>query len=150
MVDFTSSRAFRVAGPTAFAEAGITHNDVDHLMIYDAFFRLSIDSFEDLGFIPRGEAGAFSAARNTVPGVPGTAHTAGRPGSRSTPMAAAFPIFISACTAYTRYRKSVRQMRGTALAQIPRRPDPVCHGVGGMFVPPAPSSCRMNRREPQI
>jgi hypothetical protein len=28
--------AFRVAGPTAFAEAGITHNDVDHLMIYDA------------------------------------------------------------------------------------------------------------------
>ena len=25
MEDFTSSRAFRVAGPTAFAEAGITH-----------------------------------------------------------------------------------------------------------------------------
>jgi hypothetical protein len=36
MEDFTSSRAFRVAGPTAFAEAGITHKDVDHLMIYDA------------------------------------------------------------------------------------------------------------------
>jgi acetyl-CoA acetyltransferase len=34
--DFTSSRAFRVAGAKAFAEAGITHNDVDHLMIYDA------------------------------------------------------------------------------------------------------------------
>ena len=80
MVDFTSSRAFRVAGPTAFAEAGITHNDVDHLMIYDAFFRLSIYSFEDLGFIPRGEAGAFIAERNTVPGVPGTARRAGRPG----------------------------------------------------------------------
>src|SRR5262249_10929394 len=32
----TSSRAFRVAGPEAFAEAGITHKDVDHLMIYDA------------------------------------------------------------------------------------------------------------------
>ena len=42
MEDFTSSRAFRFAGPTAFAEAGITRNDVDHLMIYDAFFRLSI------------------------------------------------------------------------------------------------------------
>src|SRR6266481_8655462 len=37
MEDFTSSRAFRVAGPKAFAEAGITHNDVNHLMIYDAF-----------------------------------------------------------------------------------------------------------------
>jgi acetyl-CoA acetyltransferase len=36
MEDFTSSRAFRVAGPKAFAEAGITHNDVDHLMIYYA------------------------------------------------------------------------------------------------------------------
>jgi hypothetical protein len=36
MEDFTSSRAFRVAGPTAFNEAGITHQDVDHLMIYDA------------------------------------------------------------------------------------------------------------------
>jgi hypothetical protein len=36
MADFTSSRAFRVAGPKAFAEAGITHSDVDHLMIYDA------------------------------------------------------------------------------------------------------------------
>ena len=32
----TSSRAFRVAGIKAFAEAGITHDDVEHLMIYDA------------------------------------------------------------------------------------------------------------------
>jgi hypothetical protein len=36
MQDFTSSRAFRVAGAKAFAETGITQNDVDHLMIYDA------------------------------------------------------------------------------------------------------------------
>jgi hypothetical protein len=35
MQDFTSSRAFRVAGPKAFAEAGITVRGVDHLMIYD-------------------------------------------------------------------------------------------------------------------
>ena len=39
MGDFTSSHAFRVGGAKAFAEAGITHNDVDHLMIYDAFAR---------------------------------------------------------------------------------------------------------------
>jgi hypothetical protein len=31
--DLTSSRAFRVAGPKAFAEAGITHNGVDHLIV---------------------------------------------------------------------------------------------------------------------
>jgi len=65
----------RVAGPTAFAEAGITHNDVDHLMIYDApcslpgasFAHLPIYGFEDLGFVPRGEAGRFIAERNTRP-----------------------------------------------------------------------------------
>jgi len=68
MHDFTSSRAFRVAGPTAFAEAGITHNDIDHLMIYDAFAHLPIYGLEDLGFVPRGEAGAFIAERNTAPG----------------------------------------------------------------------------------
>jgi hypothetical protein len=33
MEDLTSSGAFRVASPTAFTEAGITHKDVDHLMI---------------------------------------------------------------------------------------------------------------------
>jgi hypothetical protein len=33
--DFTSSRAFRVAGPKVSAEAGITYKNVDHLMIYD-------------------------------------------------------------------------------------------------------------------
>src|ERR1700751_5810443 len=68
MADFTSSRAFRVAGPTAFAEAGITHNDVDHLMIYDAFAHNPIYGLEDLGFVGRGEAGAFIAAGNTAPG----------------------------------------------------------------------------------
>lgn len=40
MQDFTSSRAFRVAGPEAFRMAGIKHSDVDHLMIYDAFAHL--------------------------------------------------------------------------------------------------------------
>ena len=54
MEDFTSSRAFRVAGPTAFAEAGITHKDLDHLMIYDAFAHLPIYGLADLGFVPRG------------------------------------------------------------------------------------------------
>jgi Thiolase C-terminal domain-like len=34
--DFTSSLAFRVSGAKAFAGAGITHKDVDHMMIYDA------------------------------------------------------------------------------------------------------------------
>jgi hypothetical protein len=37
-------------------------------MIYDAFAHLPIYGLEDLGFVPRGEAGAFIAERNTAPG----------------------------------------------------------------------------------
>ena len=59
MEDFTSSRAFRVSGKQAFAEAGITHADVDHLMIYDAFAHLPIYGLEDLGFCEKGEGGRF-------------------------------------------------------------------------------------------
>jgi hypothetical protein len=51
MQDFTSLRVAR-RRPTARAEAGITHKDVDHLMIYDAFAHLLIYSLEDLGFVP--------------------------------------------------------------------------------------------------
>jgi acetyl-CoA acetyltransferase len=48
--------------------AGITHSDVDHLMIYDAFAHLPIYGLEYLGFVPRGEAGDFIAGHNTAPG----------------------------------------------------------------------------------
>src|SRR5436853_6863090 len=68
MEDFTSSRAFRVAGPTAFQEAGITHKDVDHLMIYDAFAHLPVYGLEDLGFCKKGEAAEVIGELNTAPG----------------------------------------------------------------------------------
>jgi acetyl-CoA acetyltransferase len=57
MEDFTTSRAFRVSGQKAFEESGITHKDVDHLMIYDAFAHLPFYGLEDLGFCKKGEAG---------------------------------------------------------------------------------------------
>ena len=59
MEDFTTSRAFRVSGRVAFAEARITPDDVDHLMICDAFAHLPIYGLEDLGFVKRGGAGRF-------------------------------------------------------------------------------------------
>ena len=68
MADFTSSRAFRVAGAAAFAESGITHADVDHLMIYDAFAHLPLYGLEDLGFVGRGESAAFIREGHTRPG----------------------------------------------------------------------------------
>jgi acetyl-CoA acetyltransferase len=127
----TSSRAFRVAGPKAFAEAGITHNDVDHLMIYDApcslpgasFAHLPIYGLEDLGFVPRGEAGAFIAEHNTAPGGRLPLNTNG--GGLSYMHSGMYGMYA--------LQESVRQMRGTAPAQIPDARISVCHDVGGMF-----------------
>jgi len=68
MEDFTSSKAFRLSSRAAFAEAGIEHGDVDHLMIYDAFAHLPIFGLEDMGFVKRGEAGAFIAEGHPSPG----------------------------------------------------------------------------------
>ena len=125
MEDFTSSRAFRVAGPTAFQQAGISPSvkDVDHLMIYDAFAHLPIYGLEDLGFLPRGEAAAYIAARKTAPGGELPLNTNG--GGLSYMHSGMYGMYA--------LQESVRQMRGTAAAQIPGAKISVCHGVGGMF-----------------
>jgi acetyl-CoA acetyltransferase len=123
MEDFTSSRAFRVAGPTAFQEAGITHKDVDHLMIYDAFAHLPLYGLEDLGFVGRGEAGAFIAGRNTAIGSKLPMNTNG--GGLSYMHSGMYGMYA--------LQESVRQMRGIAPAQVPDAKISVCHGVGGMF-----------------
>lgn len=124
MEDMTTSRAFRVAGSRAFAEAGITHDDVDHVMIYDAFAHLPIYGLEDLGFVGRGEAGAFIEARNTAPGGPLPVNTNG--GGLSYMHSGMYGMYA--------LQESVRQMRGTAPAQVPDAKISVCHGVGGMFM----------------
>ncbi len=123
MESFTSSRAFSVAGPTAFREAGITHKDVDHLMIYDAFAHLPLFGLEDLGFVPRGEAGRFIAERNTALGSKLPLNTNG--GGLSYMHSGMYGMYA--------LQESVRQMRGIAPAQIPGAKISVCHGVGGMF-----------------
>ena len=123
MKDFTSSSAFRVAGPTAMKEAGIAHKDVDHLMIYDAFAHLPIYGLEDLGFVGRGEGAAFIAGRNTAPGGKLPVNTNG--GGLSYMHSGMYGMYA--------LQESVRQMRGIAPAQIKDAKISVCHGVGGMF-----------------
>ena len=123
MADFTSSQAFSIAGPTAFREAGIAHKDVDHLMIYDAFAHLPLYGLEDLGFVGRGEAASFIAGRNTAPGSKLPLNTNG--GGLSYAHSGMYGMFA--------LQESVRQMRGTAPAQIAGAKISVCHGVGGMF-----------------
>jgi acetyl-CoA acetyltransferase len=123
MEDLTSSRAFRVAGPLAMRNAGINHGDVDHLMVYDAFAHLPIYGLEDLGFCERGEAADFIWEQNTAPGGKLPMNTNG--GGLSYMHSGMYGMYAM--------QESVRQMRGTAAAQVTNAEVSVCLGVGGMF-----------------
>jgi acetyl-CoA acetyltransferase len=123
MQDMTTSKAFRVSGAAAFAEAGITHADVDHLMIYDAFAHNPIYGLEDLGFVGRGEAGEFIAAGHTTPGGRLPMNTNG--GGLSYAHTGMYGMFA--------IQESVRQLRGTAPAQVDGARISVAHGVAAYF-----------------
>src|ERR1700681_1829029 len=88
-----------------------------------SFAHLPIYGLEDLGFVPRGEAGAFIAGHNTAPGGKLPLNTNG--GGLSYMHSGMYGMYA--------LQESVRQMRGTAPAQIPGAKISVCHGVGGMF-----------------
>ena len=113
MQTFDSSRAFRVAGPLAFKEAGIAHKDVDHLMIYDAFAHLPLYGLGDLGFMPHEETGKFIADGNTRPGGKLPLNTNG----------GGLCYMHSGMYGMYALQESVRQMRGIAPAQVPGRED---------------------------
>ena len=123
MEDFTSSRAFRVSGRKAFETAGISHADVDHLMIYDAFAHLPLYGLEDLGFCKPGEAAGFIRDRNTAIGGKLPLNTNG--GGLSYMHSGMYGMYA--------LQESVRQLRGVAPAQVEGARISVCHGVGGMF-----------------
>jgi len=123
MADFTSSRAFKVSSKSAFAESGVRHADVDHLMIYDAFAHLPLYGLEDLGFCKPGEAAAFIRERNTAPGGKLPLNTNG--GGLSYMHSGMYGMYA--------LQESVRQMRGVAPAQVPGAKISVAQGIGGMF-----------------
>lgn len=128
MQDLTTSRSFRIAGQDAMRSAGISHDDVDHLMVYDAFAHLPIYGLEDLGFVERGEAGAFIEEGHTRPGGKLPLNTNG--GGLSYMHSGMYGMYA--------LQESVRQIRGTAAAQVEGAEVSVCLGVGGMF---AASGC---------
>jgi len=73
--------------------------------------------------VPRGEVGAFIAGHNTAHGGKLPLNTNG--GGLSYMHSGMYGMYA--------LLESVRQMRGTAPAQIPAARISVCHGVGGMF-----------------
>jgi acetyl-CoA acetyltransferase len=123
MADFTESRAFRLAGQAAFAEAGITTADVGHLMVYDAFAHVPIYGLEALGFVAKGEGGPFIAEGNTEPGGVLPLNTNG--GGLSYTHTGMYGMFA--------IQEGVRQIRGEAAAQVEGPEISVVVGNGGMF-----------------
>lgn len=88
MPDLTTTCAVE-SGQRAYAMAGVSPKDIDHLMVYDAFTINTLLFLEDLGFCAKGEAGAMvSSAPSRRAG-----------GCRSTPTAAACRATTRACTA---------------------------------------------------
>ncbi|WP_406292983.1 thiolase [Embleya sp. NBC_00888] len=123
MPDLTRAETFERSAAAAFTEARISHNDVDHLMVYDAFAHVPLYGLEALGFVGRGEAGAFVADGNTAPGGHLPMNTNGG-GLRytHTGMYGMFAI-----------QEAVRQLRGEAFAQVPDVNVSVVQGVGHFF-----------------
>jgi acetyl-CoA acetyltransferase len=136
MVDFTESQAFKQAGQQAFAESGVTTADVRHMMIYDAFAHVPIYGLEALGFVAKGEAGAFIADGNTEPGGRLPLNTNG--GGLSYTHTGMYGMFA--------IQEGVRQVRGEAAAQVPDADISVILGNGGMF---ATSGVLILGREPR-
>jgi acetyl-CoA acetyltransferase len=123
MDDLTSSRAFRQSAAAAFASAEVSHADIDHLMVYDAFAHLPLYGLADLGFVPRADVGAFIAEGHTSPGGRLPMNTNGG-GLRytHTGMYGMFAI-----------QEAVRQLRGEAFRQVEGAEVSFVQGVGGMF-----------------
>jgi len=123
MVDLGSFGAFRKASRAAFESAGIGPADVDHLMAYDAFAHLPLYALEDLGFVGRGESGAFVAEGHTRPGGRLPTNTNG--GGLSYTHTGMYGMFA--------IQESVRQLRGEAVQQVPDMNIGFVQGVGMFF-----------------
>ena len=103
--------------------ADVAHDDIDHLMIYDAFAHLPLYGLEDMGFVKPGEAVDFIRSGATSPGGRLPLNTNG--GGLLYAHTGMYGMFAM--------QESVRQMRGTAAAQVKGAKTSLVLGVGGMF-----------------
>lgn len=110
-----------VSAQTAFAMAGITPADVDVAQIYDCFTITALLTLEDYGFCRKGEGGAFVeggaielGGRLPVNTSGGLLSETGMPGMQ---------LVI----------EGVRQIRGTAVSQVPDAEVSVVSNQGGVM-----------------
>jgi acetyl-CoA acetyltransferase len=113
----------RRSADLAFSSARIGRGEVNHLMIYDAFAHTPIFGLEGLGFVDYGEGAPFIAERHTAPGGALPMNTNG--GGLNYAHSGSYGMFLM--------QESIRQLRGTADAQLPDVAISLCHAWGGYF-----------------
>ena len=124
MRDLTRSEATRLSGEKAFAMAGVSYADFQHIMLYDAFTSGPPLMLEALGFAKPGEGVHFFAEGRSTPGgaLPINTNGGGLSYTHSG-MYGIFPII-----------ESVRQLRGECGArQVPNAEMSLVNGMGGML-----------------
>jgi acetyl-CoA acetyltransferase len=124
MRTLTTSEATRLSGAKAFAMAGVSHGDFDHLMLYDAFTSGPPIMLESLGFAKPGEGVSFFMEGRSTPGGSLPINTNGGGLSYThTGMYGIFPII-----------EATRQLRGECGArQVPGVRLSLVNGMGGML-----------------
>jgi acetyl-CoA acetyltransferase len=121
MDDFTRSAAQKCA-PETFAQAGVTHDDIDTIQFYDSFTITVLMLLEDCGFCAKGEGGAYVAEGHLKRGGKLPLNTDG--GGLSSSHSGMRGIFLLI--------EAVRQLRGQAgEAQVPDCELALCAGSGG-------------------
>jgi acetyl-CoA acetyltransferase len=123
MEDLTTFRGFRDSSSEALRQADLTVEDIDHLMVYDAYAHLPLYGLEDIGFVGRGEASSFIASGATRPGGSLPMNTNG--GGLLYTHTGQYGMFA--------IQEAVRQLRGEAVVQVPDVQTSLVQGVGGMF-----------------
>jgi acetyl-CoA acetyltransferase len=121
MPDFTRTVA-HVSGQRAMQMAGVTHNEIDCLQLYDSFTITVLLSLEGLGFCAKGEGGPFVSSGAILPkgqfpiNTDGGGMSSNHPGRRGL-----FTVI-----------ESVRQLRGESPgAQLDNPHIALAHGTGG-------------------
>jgi len=123
LADFTVT-ACAMSGPRAFAMAGLKPKDVDVIEVYDAFSINPILFLEDLGFVKKGEAGAFFAEGHAAPGGRLPVNTNG--GGMSCVHPGMYGMFVSI--------EAVEQLRGdTGARQVEGAEVALANGNGGLL-----------------
>lgn len=122
MPDLACLTAAEVAGRDAFAMAGIGHDAIDVVEVYDSFTITVLLTLEALGFCKRGEGGAFVSNQRTAPGGAFPLNTNG--GGLSYAHPGMYGIFLLI--------EAVRQLRGECgPRQIQDAVTALVHGTGG-------------------